>query len=731
MILKLIQYPARLTYKIFLTYRSLNMQVNLSKYYLSGLLRQQFLTRAKQRAVLKQDQEMTYAKLVTKDWDMLSVPASIPEKIWTSKNPDLRIPVAEDVPMTDEQWIASGFPHHPIPPNITTHVNVSLWRQKTQDIARDGRAAEAALMSLVLDQLTNGVNSEVQSPGDSVTKAGNFFQDPAVDIPRIADALCSEVRCGHMSGPLPLYSVNRGKINGLISVKKPDGGRRQIGNMSAPRYSSFNDGIQPSTLQSWRVVQTTAKQFAAMIARAGNKSIISCSDMVAAYKCLPVCMSQRRLQCFHFLGKEFLDLRLIFGDRSACMHYDRFHFCVLLCFVLPRAPFPLCWMGRTVDDLTTVSPKNAAHLTFRLVKEYRKQLTALGIGVAPVDPSRRKAFDGNTSGEILGVWFNTEEMTWNLPQRKLVGLVTCLVEATIPSAKLSLHQVEVLHGKLNHFSTLAAPLKMLVAETLAFLKDLLEKYNASGEAGSRSKEVYSVPASMKHDLKTVACIVAHTEKCPLPILEPVRDPPLTAVHVYTDFSGHLLASPSLGVYSPSQEGEAPLVASLAFPRFYLNCVDQAGHKAYAKSTANEGLGLLVTLLLDPMRFVERAVVFTNDNVATVLCFQKGYSKGDQWATTLIRAARVVAAGIGCEMFAVWEPRRSSRPTRVADDLTHNLLHELTEEEVKSYLARATVSFPPPVMSWMTSPKTDQGLGHRSLLWLRETCPMLRSFRPQM
>ena len=71
-------------------------------------------------------------------------------------------------------------------------------------------------------------------------------------------------------------------------------------------------------------------------------------------------------------------------------------------------------MGRTVDDLTTVCPSIAADLTDKFVTVYREELGRLGISAAPEDPARRKAFDGNTSGEILGVWFNTIDMTWKL-----------------------------------------------------------------------------------------------------------------------------------------------------------------------------------------------------------------------------------------------------------------------------------------------------------------------------
>ena len=163
--------------------------------------------------------------------------------------------------------------------------------------------------------------------------------------------------------------------------------------------------------------------------------------------------------------------------------------------------------------------------------------------------------------------------------------------------------------------------------------------------------------------------------------------------MYTDYSGHLIASPSLGVYSPSMTGEPPLVCSLSFPRFFMHKEDEENHKAYAKSTALESIGFLAILLIDPLRFIEKTVVITSDNAASVQVLKKGHSRGDPWATTICRAARVVAAGLGCQLQTVWEPCHPSCPTHIRDNLTHNFLDELEEEEIDSYLQMSQVRFP--------------------------------------
>ena len=64
-------------------------------------------------------------------------------------------------------------------------------------------------------------------------------------------------------------------------------------------------------MEEWKVFQMTYKQFSDKIVRAGKMVTLACSDMVSAYKVLPVCKKQGRLQDYRFLGKEFADLRYL------------------------------------------------------------------------------------------------------------------------------------------------------------------------------------------------------------------------------------------------------------------------------------------------------------------------------------------------------------------------------------------------------------------------------------
>ena len=109
-----------------------------------------------------------------------------------------------------------------------------------------------------------------------------------------------------MAGPFPIGYIKDAKVNGLMSVVKPDGARRQVGNLSAPAGRSFNDGINENVLQEWKKTQTTSRDIADMIIRAGRNAILTCSDMTSAYKNLPVILSQRHYRCLGSVGRSLL-----------------------------------------------------------------------------------------------------------------------------------------------------------------------------------------------------------------------------------------------------------------------------------------------------------------------------------------------------------------------------------------------------------------------------------------
>ena len=455
---------------------------------ITGELLHGLLEIAVRRAKTRLKTQNILSEGIMRYWDNPEIPRPAEGKIWVPKNPDINFSLRREIPLTDDQWQKSCFPHQDLPPTIQNHVDLKNWREMIKDLPFQTQEMCKPIMTKVLENLEKGCDAKIGPPGCLKTISSNNFEDPAIDIPRIADALASEIRAGHMAGPFPLGHIKDAKVNGLMSVVKPDGARRQVGNLSAPAGRSFNDGIDKNILREWKVTQTTSRDIADMIIRAGRNAILTCSDMISAYKNLPVTLNQRRLQVFRFCGKEFVDLKLIFGDKSACMFYDRFHFCIVAFLVLPLVRMPQSWTGRTVDDLTTVVPSSCELMAKEFVDKYRSVLQDLKIGAAPADPERRKAFDGHTSGEMLGIVFDTEAGTWHLPKSKALSLLTLLAKSISVEA-LSVNEVEVLHGKLAHFTQHAPALSCPIPELLAFLK-LFHEEGISSARKVKAAQIY-------------------------------------------------------------------------------------------------------------------------------------------------------------------------------------------------------------------------------------------------
>ena len=170
------------------------------------------------------------------------------------------------------------FPFHKIPSNIVTHVNIEKWKEYILLLRNKKHLSyHVPLMEKVLENLQEGCDSGVGPPGNQPTHSKNSFDNPSLDIPRILDAIATEVKAKTMSGPFPIGFIPNAKVNGFLSIIKPGGARRQVGNLAAPRGASFNEGICEESLKEWQVFQLTSKQFSYKIARAGKNAVFSCS----------------------------------------------------------------------------------------------------------------------------------------------------------------------------------------------------------------------------------------------------------------------------------------------------------------------------------------------------------------------------------------------------------------------------------------------------------------------
>ena len=641
---------------------------------------------------------------------------------WVPKNPNVDWPpMTKETSMLESEWKNINFPHNPLPAGIVGQVNIAEWDAKISELkeSRDPNHGLIRLMEEVGHHLKHGADSLVTGVGTSLTKSKNQFKDPIKQLPRVADALASFTSGGHMAGPLFGPSRANYKINPIMAINKPGGHIRVVGNFKYPQGRSFNEGIPEEKLKDWPVTMLTAAQFSQMIVRAGRGSFMACSDMKDAYKMIPVCHRQRRLQAYEFCGAMFIELKLVFGDRMACQFFDKFHHLILQAFVYPTSSFPQIAQGKTVDDIPSVVPAVAKHSLERFVQCYRNSLRLLNIRAADDDPSHTKAFDCSTEGEVLGIRFNTETFTWSLPKAKLSRLVENLRKLCKGDAIHSLRELEAVFGMLNHVSQLCPPIKTFTAETVFLMgehiRDLAE---ADGSIANTRRDVKQFRISQKdrEDLLLAATLLSDTWDHPLPIIETNPPIPLCAVPVYTDASGNIKGprSPALGIYFYSHSLLHSAAHSIPFPTDFL--LHSTEGKLVANTTSTlEALGILLPMMLEPHRCVGQPLHIHIDNIAIVFAFHKRRSN-DKLAHSIIRASYLVAGALACQLFVSWVPRRSDVQSIIADDLTHTDFESAARLDPNG----STVThdqFPPPIQKWMQCPVYDKNLGHAVLAWM--------------
>ena len=107
-----------------------------------------------------------------------------------------------------------------------------------------------------------------------------------------------------------------------------------------------------------------------------------------------------------------------------------------------------------------------------------------------------------------------------------------------------------------------------------------------------------------------------------------------------------------------------------------------------------------------------------DNIATVLAWPRGRSVSDAWASTWVLATAHVSATLQIDLHTEWQPRRTDRYSEVVDNLSHDRCSGLSPAELQAYLEEDQDCFPPPLLSWMRSPRIDSSLGPRLVAWMK-------------
>ena len=189
---------------------------------------------------------------------------------------------------------------------------------------------------------------------------------------------------------------------------------RPILNMSGPKGASFNDNVDRPKLE--RLHMGTAKNFCTALKNVGKDAVFSKFDIQDAYKLMPAKPEDYRLQGFSWLGKYFIETRQSFGGVPCPCNFDRLNKTkdTVICL---KSGTPRGAVFRALDDSPCVGPKDP-NITADFTRTMKEFCHSTNIPLAPNCPSADKAFEMKSRGIVLGVGFDSRDLTWFLAPAK-------------------------------------------------------------------------------------------------------------------------------------------------------------------------------------------------------------------------------------------------------------------------------------------------------------------------
>ena len=508
-----------------------------------------------------------------------------------------------------------------------------------------------------------------------------------------------------MYGPVPLNEIpGEAKVNGIMCRPKPDGSVRVILNMSAPKGCSVNDGIDNTLFPA---EMSSTQKWLAVLDKAGHGCVIMKIDWSDAYKHIPAREVDIVLQWFTWLGMGFAELCLIFGTSSSVGIYDRAAK-VVLEIVIRISKFPRDWVVQHLDDVCGAAPaRSPALANFESV--YRKVAAQVGVCLAPTD-NPDKAFLPCMAGVVLGVFYNTESLTWSIPEDKLSRLLG-QIDMVMSGGTVEQGEMMSLCGRILHYAPLVPAGRFNI------------DYIIRASSVSKDKRaVLEVSPELRRQLSFWMIVLrVSSGHCQIP--ERLGKMPVWTRECFTDAAGGSLEGVGRGCGAVSEEwwGYIPWPTKI-------NCGVKAedGKKLSRKLSALELVGPLVCVTAGSQWCRNRPVRVWVDNFGSVQIWKKGYSTNCQLCTTLVKAISAVAAGIGCKFTIEKITRCSNTGAVMADLLSKGDVNGFRRMALEDQwpLAIGPAAVPRALMLWLGDPVVDDELGARILREMAVTEPVL-------
>ena len=302
----------------------------------------------------------------------------------------------------------------------------------------------------------------------------------------------------------------------------------------------------------------------------------------------------------------------------------------------------------------------------------------IGAGTKNPDPLKLKCFELETSGEVLGAWLDSNNLTWSLSDLKLANIleqIDLIVDPkNVKNIKVvKLKTVQQVIGKIGALAgictNLNSAMSILNIEKARFEKAFSDENKLSGRM--QHKTVF-LSQRARDDLIDIRAVLVCLKEYPM-LLENYKKQPKLSSDLYFcgDASGQtdILNPAAIGVFIPRQTNVEAYALSYIMPREWLMSRDWTS-RYYDSTMLLELLSLITPMVEFPQIFRDKTIHFQTDNLALSQLYRSMWPIREPTAYFL-RALNFVTQAMNINLEITWRKRKTDIFSNVADDLTHS------------------------------------------------------------
>jgi hypothetical protein len=523
----------------------------------------------------------------------------------------------------------------------------------------------------------------------------------------VTDTIASWVKQGFVCGPFVEPPLNRFRVNPLMAVEQDDK-VRLVMNVSLPKDQSMNDNIDESKLE--KVHMSSARSVSYLIKEAGKNAWISKMDKKDAYKIVPAPTEELRLQGFKWMNRYFAETQQIFGAETSVSNFD----CLgktVQSIIIAECGVPEKSSPRQLDDTIKVD-HHKSNKCQEFTEKYVSCCKELNIKLAANCERKEKAFENSHYGKILGILFDTETLTWSLPEDKRYKAMV-LIDEELKNEKITLLRMQKLMGRLNDICLMCP-----------FLNGFKRSLNDDLGKLQREQGELRLSTQSRKDLLIWAGFLMDEDRW-CPIASRPAGPPVFRKEFSSDSAGGQSYKGKIGCgcVGFSEIGEICFANQLFWPEEgLLQKTDGKGAKFGNKTTTLELVGVILPYLLIPEKLIGQHIVMKVDNTACIFGWENKSVAGDKCASILIRGLHLISAYLGSVLHFMHLPRMSSWDAELVDRLSR----ERTTTDNDRRLVRSLVNrkLPQFFTDWLVNPTESYELAEKMLDHVTNLCKLV-------